>query len=168
MVSIPDPAVPHVVAAGDPAPAFDLPTSSGGRVTLAGLIGAPFVLYFYPKADTSGCTRQACEFQDALAARALAGINPVVPVIGVSRDPLKAIAAFGAKFGLGFPLASDLEGTVIAAYGSWVEKSMYGRKYMGIDRSTFLINRDGRIARDWRKVKVPGHAADVLAAAHAL
>ena len=149
---------------GDPAPNFDLPATGGGRVSLAGLSGKPFVLYFYPKADTTGCTKEAQDFEAALAA-----LGKTAPtVIGLSRDPVAAIEKFAKKAGLTFPLATDLEGEVVAAYGSWVEKSMYGRTYMGIDRSTFLVGADGRIARIWRKVKVPGHAAEVLKAAAAL
>ena len=132
-------------------------------MSLAGLRGQRFVLYLYPKADTSGCTREACDFQEALPALAGSGLA----VVGLSRDPMPAIEKFATRFGLAFPLAADAEGTVVSAYGSWVEKSMYGRTYMGIDRSTFLIGADGRIIRTWRKVKVPGHAAEVLRAAAA-
>lgn len=149
---------------GDAAPAFDLPASGGRGVSLAALKGRPFVLYFYPKADTSGCTREACDFQEALPQLGRLGLD----VIGVSRDPMKAIEKFAAKYNLAFPLASDEAGAAAEAYGAWVEKSMYGRKYMGIERSTFLIDRAGRVARLWRKVKVEGHAAAVLAAAQAL
>jgi peroxiredoxin Q/BCP len=159
-----DAEMPPVVAAGDLALDFDLPASGGRRVTLAGLLGRPFVLYFYPKADTSGCTREACDFQEALGPLGASGLA----VVGVSRDPVRALDAFAAKFGLEFPLAADIDGSVVAAYGSWVEKSMYGRRYMGIERSTFLVAADGRIVRAWRKVKVPGHAAEVLKAAAAL
>ena len=150
--------------AGDAAPDFDLPATGGRRASLAGQRGQPFVLYFYPKADTSGCTREACDFQEALA-----GLGQgTLPVLAVSRDPMQALEAFAAKYKLEFPLASDLDGSVVEAYGVWVEKSMYGRTYMGIDRSTFLVDADGRIAQTWRKVKVPGHAAAVLTAATAL
>ena len=159
-----DPQPAPALQAGDPAPDFDLPASSGRRATRAGLIGKPFVLYFYPKADTPGCTTEACDFQEALAGLGTSD----VAVVAVSRDPMPAIEAFAAKFGLAFPLASDLDGSVVAAYGSWVEKSMYGRTSMGIDRSTFLVGSDGRLVRIWRKVKVPGHAAEVLKAASAL
>lgn len=151
-----------VVSAGDPAPDFDLAASGGRRVSLAQQHGHPFVLYFYPKADTSGCTREACDFQAALTALGAAGAASGLPIIGISRDPMKAIEAFAAKYHLDFPLASDPEGGVVMAYGAWVQKSMYGRSYMGIDRSTFLIDGAGRIARSWRKVKVPGHAAEVI------
>ena len=153
---------------GDPAPGFDLPASLGRRVSRDEFKGRPFVLYLYPKADTTGCTREACDFEQVLSALGGAAGRAGVPVVGLSRDPIKAIDAFAAKHKLGFPLASDLDGTVVEAYGAWVEKSMYGRTYMGIDRSTFLIDGDGRIARVWRKVKVPGHAAEVMQAAAAL
>ncbi len=151
----------HAPEAGDPAPPFDLPASFDRRVSLHGLRGTPFVLYLYPKADTSGCTREACDFQEALPAFGGSGLA----VVGLSRDPMPAIEAFATRFALAFPLASDADGAVVAAYGSWVEKSMYGRRYMGIDRSTFLVGADGRIVRAWRRVKVPGHAAEVLRAA---
>ena len=153
---------------GDPAPDFDLPASLGRRVTRDEFKGRPFVLYLYPKADTTGCTREACDFELAVSALGNAADRAGIPVIGLSRDPMKAIDAFAAKQKLTFPLASDVEGTVVEAYGAWVEKSMYGRTYMGIDRSTFLIDGEGRIARIWRKVKVPGHAAEVMQAAAAL
>ena len=122
------------------------------------------MLYFYPKADTPGCTKEACAFQEALPQLGHIGIE----VIGVSKDKMKPIEKFAEKFGLKFPLASDEDTSVAAAYGAWVEKSMYGRKYMGMERSTFLIDRDGKIARIWPKVKVEGHAAEVMTAAQAL
>lgn len=149
---------------GMDAPAFELPASGGRSVSLAAMKGQPFVLYFYPKADTSGCTKEACDFQEALPA--LQGLG--LTVIGVSPDPMKPIEKFAEKYGLAFPLASDAEKTVAQAYGTWVEKSMYGRTYMGMERSTFLIGRDGRVAKVWRKVKVPGHAKAVMEAAKAL
>ena len=149
---------------GDPAPDFTMPASGGRTVSLAALRGRPFVLYFYPKADTPGCTREACAFQEALPQ--LGGIG--IEVIGVSRDKMKPIEKFAGKYGLQFPLASDAETQVAEAYGVWVEKSMYGRKYMGMERSTFLIDKEGRIARIWPKVKIDGHAAAVMAAAQAL
>lgn len=149
---------------GDPAPDFTMPASGGRMVSLAALRGRPFVLYFYPKADTPGCTREACAFQEALPQ--LGGIG--IEVIGVSRDKMKPIEKFAGKYGLQFPLASDAETQVAEAYGVWVEKSMYGRKYMGMERSTFLIDKEGRIARIWPKVKIDGHAAAVMAAAQAL
>ena len=149
------------VAEGDAAPAFELPASGGRTVSLAAMRGKPFVLYFYPKADTPGCTKEACAFQEALPQ--LGGIG--LDVIGVSRDKVKPIEAFAAKYSLTFPLASDESGEVAEAYGAWVEKSMYGKKYMGTDRATFLVDKSGRIARVWRKVKVDGHAAVVMKAA---
>lgn len=151
------------IAEGDAAPAFTLPASGGRTVSLDGMRGKPFVLYFYPKADTPGCTKEAQAFQEALPE--LSGIG--VDVIGVSKDAMKPIERFAEKYGLTFPLASDA-GAVVEAYGAWVEKSMYGKSYMGIDRSTVLVDGTGRIARIWRKVKVPGHAAEVMAAAKAL
>lgn len=144
---------------GDLAPAFTMQASGGRTVESAALHGQPYVLYFYPKADTPGCTTEACNFQEALPQFAGAGVT----VIGVSKDPIKKIETFAGKFGLRFTLASD-QSNVCEAFGVWVEKSMYGRTYMGIERATFLIDADGRIARVWRNVKVPGHAADVLAA----
>ncbi len=145
---------------GAEAPDFDLPASAGRIVSAASLKGRPYVLYFYPKADTSGCTKEACAFQEALPQLNALGLE----VIGVSRDPVRALDKFAAKYGLAFPLASDEAGALTEAYGVWVEKSMYGRKYMGIERSTFLVGEDGRIRRAWPKVKVEGHAAEVLAA----
>jgi peroxiredoxin Q/BCP len=152
------------VSTGDTAPAFSLPASRGRTVSAAALHGKPYVLYFYPKADTSGCTKEACAFQEALPQLGKLGLA----VIGVSRDPLAALDKFADKFGLDFPLASDETGALTEAYGVWVEKSMYGRKYMGIERATFLVGPDGRVARVWPKVKVDGHAAEVLEAATAL
>ncbi|MDQ1079040.1 thioredoxin-dependent thiol peroxidase [Pseudoroseomonas cervicalis] len=152
------------VAEGAPAPDFSLPASGGRQVSLAAMKGRPFVLYFYPKADTSGCTKEACDFQEALPALAATGLE----VIGVSPDPMKPIEKFAEKYGLTFPLASDAEKQAAEAYGTWVEKSMYGRTYMGMERSTFLIDREGKVARIWRKVKVPGHAKAVMDAAQAL
>ena len=151
------------IAAGDAAPPFEMPASGGRTVSLAAQAGRPFVLYFYPKADTPGCTKEAQAFQEALPE--LGGIG--VEVIGVSKDAMKPIERFAQKYALTFPLASD-SGGVVEAYGAWVEKSMYGKTYMGIDRSTVLVDANGRIARIWRKVKVPGHATEVMAAAKAL
>ncbi|MCC7427079.1 MAG: peroxiredoxin [Alphaproteobacteria bacterium] len=149
---------------GDKAPDFSMPATGGQAVSLKALKGKPFVLYFYPKADTSGCTKEACDFNGALKQFAGKG----VPVIGVSKDPMKRLEKFAAKYDLAFPLASDEGGDVTERFGAWVEKSMYGRKYMGIDRSTFLVDAKGVVRRSWRKVKVPGHVAEVLAAARAL
>ena len=153
-----------MLQAGDLIPDFVLPSDTMGDVSASSLRGQRYVLYFYPKDDTSGCTTEACNFRDNLAS--FNALN--IPVFGVSPDNIKAHAKFRAKFGLTFPLLSDNEHKVAAAFGAWVEKSMYGRKYMGIDRSTFLIGADGRIVRVWRKVKVTGHVAEVLAAVKAL
>jgi thioredoxin-dependent peroxiredoxin len=126
--------------------------------------GKPVVLYFYPKDDTSGCTAEACAFRDALP-----DFSKVkAEIVGVSRDSVASHDAFKRKFDLPFPLASDQDGKICRAYGVWVEKSMYGRKYMGIERATFLIDANGVVRKLWRKVKVPGHAQDVLEAAEAL
>jgi peroxiredoxin Q/BCP len=152
------------IAENQPAPDFDLPASRGRTVSLAAMKGKPFVLYFYPRADTPGCTKEAQAFQEALPEMARVGVD----VIGVSKDAMKPIEKFAAKYGLTFPLASDRDGKVVEAYGAWVEKSMYGKSYMGIDRSTMLIDRDGKVAKIWRKVKVPGHAAEVMKAAQGL
>ena len=149
---------------GDSAPDVTLTTPDGGTLSLAELRGRPLVLYFYPKDDTSGCTREAKDFTALKPEFDRAG----VPVIGVSKDSPAKHVKFAAKYDLTVSLASDEDGTVCEAFGTWVQKSLYGRKYMGIDRATFLIDADGRIARIWRKVKVPGHAEEVLAAAGAL
>ena len=147
---------------GAAAPDFALETAEG-PVRLGDFKGKTLVLYFYPKDDTTGCTKEAQEFSALAPEFARAGVG----LVGVSKDSLKAHAKFTAKYDLKLPLGSDPDGAVVEAYGSWVEKSLYGRKYMGIDRSTFLI-KDGVVRRIWRKVKVAGHAADVLAAAKAL
>ncbi len=152
------------VQQGDEAPEFQMPASGGRTVSLKAMKGRPFVLYFYPKADTPGCTKEACAFQEALPQLAHIGID----VIGVSKDPLPPIEKFADKYKLTFPLASDESAGVAEAYGTWGEKSNYGRKYMGMERTTFLVDRHGKIARIWRKVKVDGHAAEVMAAAKAL
>ena len=148
---------------GGAAPDFEVEGPSG-PIRLADFKGKTLVLYFYPKDDTTGCTKEAQEFSALAPEFAKAGVG----LVGVSKDSLKAHAKFTAKYDLKLPLGSDPEGAVVEAYGSWVEKSLYGRKYMGIDRSTFLIDGDGVIQRVWRKVKVAGHAAEVLAAAKAL
>ena len=145
---------------GDQAPSFDLPTDGGGRVRLIDLKGQKVVLYFYPKDDTSGCTSEAQAFT-ALAAD-FAQANTVV--IGVSKDSVKSHDKFKAKYGLDLMLAADESGAVLESYGVWVEKSMYGRKYMGIERATFLIDGSGVVQQVWRKVKVSGHAEAVLKA----
>ena len=152
------------LAIGDAAPDFHLPTDGGGSVTLSALKGRPVVLYFYPKDDTSGCTSQAQGFTAAAADFRAAGAT----VIGVSRDSVKSHDKFKAKYDLDLVLASDETGAMVEAYGVWVEKSMYGRKYMGIDRSTFLIGPDGAIRALWSKVKVPGHVDAVLTATQGL
>ena len=150
--------------AGDKAPDFTLPTDGGGSVSLSDLKGKKIVLYFYPKDDTPGCTKEACGFRDSLPD--FSGIDAVI--IGASKDSVAKHDKFKAKYELPFTLVSDEDGTLCEAYGTWVEKSMYGKKYMGIDRATFLIAGDGTIAKVWRKVKVPGHVEEVLEAAKAL
>ena len=143
---------------GDKAPAFTLPTDGGGKVRLADLKGQAVVLYFYPKDDTSGCTKEACGFRDNMGRLTKAG----TVVIGVSKDSVARHDKFKAKYDLNFALGSDESGSVTEDYGLWVEKSMYGRKYMGIERATFLIDGKGVIRGIWRKVKVPGHVDEVL------
>lgn len=152
------------LAIGDIAPAFDLPTNNGGSLSLASLKGKSVVLFFYPKDMTSGCTKEAEAFRDLHDAFTKAG----VAVVGASKDPVKKHDQFVEKHALTFPLVSDEAGTLCDDYGVWVEKSMYGRKYMGIERATYLIDAEGKIAQIWRKVKVPGHAEAVLKAAEAL
>ncbi len=149
---------------GAKAPDFTLPATGGRTVSLKELKGKPFVLYFYPKADTPGCTKEACAFQAGLPDFSKLGVT----VIGVSKDSMKALEKFAEKYGLAFPLASDTETTVIAAYDAWAEKSLYGRKYMGIERSTVLVDAKGIVAKHWKKVKVAGHAEEVLKAVQAL
>ena len=152
------------LAIGDKAPDFEMPTDGGGAVSLAGLAGRPVILYFYPKDDTPGCTKEACGFRDALVD--FSAID--AEIIGVSKDTVAKHDKFKAKYALPFQLGADLDGAVCEAYGTWVEKSMYGRKYMGIERATFLIDGAGVLRGVWRKVKVNGHVAQVLAAAQAL
>ncbi len=147
---------------GQSAPALTATASDGSSVDLADP-GQPLVLYFYPKDDTSGCTREAQDFTALAADYAKAGVK----VLGVSRDPMKKHEKFIAKYDLAVPLVSDEDGRISDAFGTWVEKSMYGRKYMGMDRATFLIGTDGKVLKAWRKVKVPNHAAEVLEAARA-
>jgi thioredoxin-dependent peroxiredoxin len=151
------------VSEGDKAPDFQMPATGGRTVSLDAYKGRPFILYFYPKADTPGCTKEACAFQEATPHLEEIGLQ----VIGVSPDKIKPIEKFAAKYGLAFPLASDEDHAVADRYGTWVEKSMYGRKYMGMERSTFLIGADGKVLKAWRKVSVTGHADDVMKAAHA-
>ncbi len=153
-----------MVELGKKAPAFSLPTDGGGSISLKNLKGRKVVLYFYPKDDTPGCTKEACGFRDALPD--FSKLDAVI--IGVSKDPVARHDRFKAKYDLPFTLASDEDGKVCEAYGTWVEKSMYGRKYMGIDRATFLIDEQGVVRGAWRKVRVKGHVEEVLEAAQAL
>jgi len=152
------------LVAGAKAPAFTLPRDGGDTVALAGFKGRKLVLYFYPRADTPGCTREAIAFSALEKAFAKAG----AAVLGVSADPVAAQDAFKAKHRLTIPLASDEKHKMLEAYGVWGEKSMYGKTFMGIVRTTFLITADGKIARVWSNVKVDGHAEEVLRAAEAL
>ena len=157
--------VPAGPRAGDVAPDFTCPATVAGSVSLAQYKGKQkVVLYFYPRDNTPGCTTESCGFQEHLVA--LAGSETAV--IGVSTDSLKSHEGFSAKFGLKFPLIADVDHALAEKYGVWVEKSMYGRAMMGIERSTFLIDKQGQIARVWRKVKVDGHVAEVRAAAASL
>jgi peroxiredoxin Q/BCP len=156
--------MPAQPAPGSKAPAFRLPRDGGDTVSLADFKGRNLVLYFYPRADTPGCTLESKAFSSLAKAFDKAG----TAILGVSGDPVKAQDAFKAKHRLAVPLASDETHQMLEAYGVWGEKSMYGRKFMGITRATFLIDQDGRIARIWPKVKVDGHAEEVLAAAKEL
>lgn len=149
-----------MIGEGDRAPGISVATSDGGTIDLAAP-GSLLALYFYPKDDTSGCTREAQDFTAMADDFQAAGAR----VVGVSRDPMAMHDKFIAKYDLAVPLVSDEDGALSEAFGTWIEKSMYGRKYMGMERSTFLISADGRVLREWRKVKVPGHAEAVLAAA---
>ena len=142
---------------GDRAPSITVTATDGTKLNLAAP-GQPLVLYFYPKDDTSGCTREAQDFTALDTDYAKAGIK----VVGVSRDPMKSHDKFIGKYALKVPLVSDEDGRISEGFGTWVQKSMYGRKYMGMERATYLIGADGRILREWRKVKVPGHAEEVL------
>ncbi len=152
------------LAAGDKAPDFTLPTDGNGSITLSSLKGEAVILYFYPKDDTTGCTAEACSFRDAEASFRGAKTK----VIGISKDSVASHDKFKKKYELPFTLASDKDGHVCEDYGTWAEKSMYGRTYFGIVRTTFLIDKEGVIARVWNKVKVAGHAAEVLQAAEKL
>ncbi len=152
------------VAEGEKAPDFTLPTDGGGSVSLSALQGKPVVVYFYPKDDTSGCTKEAIGFSEAKGDFDALGAT----IIGISPDSATKHDKFIAKYDLTIQLAADEEKTVAEAYGVWVEKSMYGKKYMGVERSTFLVGADGTIAKAWRKVKVPGHVDEVLEATKAL
>lgn len=136
-------------------PDFSLSDQDGKTWTKADLLGRPAVIYFYPKDDTPGCTQESCDFRDQ---------KLPVPVLGVSPDPVKSKAKFAKKFDLPFPLLADTEKQLCEALGLWVEKSMYGKKYMGVDRSTFLLDAEGHIVREWRSVKVPGHVEEVAKA----
>jgi thioredoxin-dependent peroxiredoxin len=149
---------------GELAPEFILPATGGTQIRLSDLRGHNVVLYFYPKDDTTGCTKEAQDFNSLHAAFAATGTR----LIGISPDGLASHDKFRRKYGLELTLASDETKQALQAYEVWTEKSMYGRKYMGVERTTFLIDRSGRIARVWRKVKVPNHAAEVLAAAESL
>jgi peroxiredoxin Q/BCP len=151
-----------MIGEGDKVPALTTKLSDGAELDLSSP-GGPLVLYFYPKDDTSGCTREAQDFTTLAADFARAGVK----VVGLSRDPMKKHDKFIAKYELKVPLASDEDGAISDSFGTWVEKSMYGRKYMGMERSTFLIGKDGRVRQAWRKVKVAGHAEEVLKAARA-
>jgi peroxiredoxin Q/BCP len=148
-----------MIGEGDKVPALKTKLSDGTDLDLSSP-GQPLVLYFYPKDDTSGCTKEAQDFTELAGDFAKAGAK----VVGLSREPMKKHDKFIAKYDLKVPLASDEDGAISDAFGTWVEKSMYGRKYMGMERSTFLIGTDGQVKKAWRKVKVPGHAADVLKA----
>ena len=152
-----------MIGEGDMAPAMTV-AGSDGRSTNLAAPGHALVLYFYPKDDTSGCTRQAQDFSARAGEFAAAGAR----ILGVSRDPMRNHDRFIAKYDLAVPLASDEDGAISDAFGTWVQKSMYGRKYMGMERATFLIDKDGRVVREWRKVKVPGHVDEVLAAVRGL
>ena len=156
--------MPHILEPGAAAPDFTLPRDGEGNLSLGDFKGRKLVLYFYPKDDTSGCTAEAIAF-NGLAKEFLAADAAIV---GASPDPVKKHDKFRDKYELGFPLLADEAKQMLEAYGVWVEKSMYGRKYMGVERTTLLIDREGKIARIWRKVKVPGHAEEVLAAARGL
>jgi len=149
------------VEIGKPAPDFTLPKAGGGTISLSALRGRKAIVYFYPKADTSGCTKEACGFNDALPE--FEGVD--AEIIGISKDPVPALNKFAAKYGLTFTLASAKDDDTVERYGAWVEKSMYGRKYMGIDRSTVLVDEQGIVRGLWRGVRVPGHVEAVLAAA---
>jgi peroxiredoxin Q/BCP len=152
------------ISVGSKAPDFSMPCDGGGTVSLADFAGRKLVIFFYPRADTPGCTRESIDFSRLKAEFRKAGTE----VLGVSADPVKAQDAFKKKHDLSISLGSDPTHTMLEAYGAWGEKSMYGKKFLGILRTTLLISADGRIARIWPKVKVPGHADEVLAAAQAL
>ncbi|TWT00676.1 thioredoxin-dependent thiol peroxidase [Reyranella sp. CPCC 100927] len=152
------------VVEGKKAPDFTAATDGGGKLKLSDLQGKAVILYFYPKDDTSGCTKEACGFRDNLPDFSKAKAT----VIGVSKDSVERHDKFKAKYDLPFTLVSDTDGKICEKYGTWIEKSLYGRKYMGIDRATFLIDKTGTVRKVWRKVKVPGHVEAVLEAAKGL
>lgn len=154
----------EVPKVGQKAPDFSLPTDGSGSISLASLKGKKVVLYFYPKDDTSGCTLEAQNFNTLRSDFAAAD----TVILGVSPDSAASHDKFKKKYDLGFALAADTDKTMLETYGVWVEKSMYGRKYMGVERTTLLIDREGKVAQIWNKVKVPGHATEVLSAARAL
>jgi peroxiredoxin Q/BCP len=156
--------MPKPLREGSKAPAFDLPIDGGGSVALRDFAGRSLVLYFYPKDDTAACTREAIDFSKLLGKFKAAG----AAVVGVSKDSPQSHETFRKKHGLKVILGADETGETIKRYGAWIQKTMYGRNYMGVDRSTFLIDREGVIRRIWRKVRTAGHAADVLEAAKAL
>jgi thioredoxin-dependent peroxiredoxin len=147
-----------VQSIGSPAPTFKLPSSTGDLIDLADYKGKHVVLYFYPKADTPGCTKEACGFRDAIASYKKLG----VPVFGISPDPIQDVKDFAEKFKLNFPLLADADHSVAEKYGVWGEKSMYGKKYMGVNRTTFIISPQGKIAHVFEHVKPDGHDQEVL------
>lgn len=153
-----------MIDAGSKAPDFTLASDGGGKISLKDFAGRKLVLYFYPKDDTSGCTSEAKDFSALRDSFGQADAD----IVGVSPDSVASHDKFKAKYSLAFPLASDEAKAMLEAYGVWVEKSMYGKKYMGVERTTMLIDPSGKVAKVWRKVKVPGHAAEVLEAAKAL
>ena len=145
---------------GDKAPDFTVATDGGGTFCLSEMMGHNVIIYFYPKDDTPGCTKEACEFRDSLPDFSKTSSK----IIGISKDTVAKHDKFKSKYELPFTLGADVEGAVCEAYGTWVEKSMYGRQYMGIERATFLVDREGVVQGIWRKVKVKGHVEEVLAA----
>ena len=145
---------------GDKAPMFSLPDESGAVLSSTSLVGKPYVIYFYPKDDTPGCSKEACDFRDNLRSFNAAKVR----VLGVSPDDSRRHSKFKEKYALNFSLLSDVEKTLIGAYGIWIEKSNYGKRYMGVQRSTFLVDKSGKIAKAWYGVRVPGHVEAVLAA----
>jgi peroxiredoxin Q/BCP len=156
--------MPAKLVPGDKAPDFELPSDDGGKVSLADFKGRKLVIYFYPRADTPGCTKESIDFSKHKSAFSRAN----TAVLGVSADPVRAQAKFRDKHGLKIPLGSDETAKMLKAYGAWGEKSLYGRKFLGVIRSTVLVGEDGTVAQLWPKVKVEGHAEEVLAAAKAL